>query len=73
MEREIVLTRRQREIVGLIALGHTNEAIADMLGLSGSTVRAHCNALRLKLGVASRRQLPAASRAKTGFDPFALV
>jgi DNA-binding CsgD family transcriptional regulator len=63
--------RRQREVVRLIATGHSNDEIAALLGLSPRTVKAHCDVLRRKLGVARRRHLPAAYRAATGEDPLA--
>jgi len=50
------LTRRQVEILGLVARGLSNGAIARRLGLSPYTVRNHLqNALR-KLGVRSKPQ-----------------
>src|SRR5258708_5488793 len=42
-------TLRQRQIVQLIAAGLFNEEIGATLGISERTVRAHCEALRLKL------------------------
>jgi DNA-binding NarL/FixJ family response regulator len=40
------------------------------LGISPRTAKAHADALRQKLGVARRRQIPVAYRAKTGRDPL---
>jgi LuxR family maltose regulon positive regulatory protein len=64
------ITERQREVVELIALGCANEEIAERLGISPRTAKAHADALRQKLGVSRRRQIPAAYRALTGRDPL---
>jgi ATP/maltotriose-dependent transcriptional regulator MalT len=65
------LTERQRQVVELIAAGNSNEEIGARLGISGRTVKAHCDVLRSKLGVTRRRHIPAAYRALTGDDPLA--
>jgi non-specific serine/threonine protein kinase len=65
------LTERQRQVVELIASGLSNEEIGARLGISGRTVKAHCDVLRGKLGVTRRRHIPAAYRALTGDDPLA--
>ncbi len=65
------LTRRQRQVVELIAAGCSNEEIGLRLGISARTAKAHCDVLRRKLGVTRRRHLPAAYRALTGEDPLA--
>jgi DNA-binding CsgD family transcriptional regulator len=67
------LTERQLQIVELIALGCSNVEIAARLGISPRTAKAHSDALRQKLGVPRRRQIPAAFRALTGEDPLALA
>lgn len=64
-------TTRQRQVVELIAAGCSNDEIGRRLGLSPRTAKAHCDALRRKLGVAKRRQIPAAYRLITGEDPLA--
>jgi ATP/maltotriose-dependent transcriptional regulator MalT len=64
------LTSRQREVVALIAAGCSNEEVGDRLGISPRTAKAHADALRQKLGVARRRQIPAAYRLLTGDDPL---
>ena len=69
---EVRFTHRQREVVHLIATGCSNVEIANRLGISPRTAKAHADALRTKLGVARRRQLPAAYRAATGEDPHDL-
>ena len=66
-----LITERQREVVTLIAAGYSNEEIGERLGISPRTVKAHCDVLRQKLGVARRRQIPLAYRSLTGDDPLA--
>jgi non-specific serine/threonine protein kinase len=66
------LTERQRQVIQLIAQGYSNVEIADHLGISPRTVKAHSDALRTKLRVSRRRQIPAAFRELTGEDPHAL-
>ena len=63
-------TARQRQVVELIAAGCSNEEIGNRLGLSPRTAKAHCDALRRKLGVPRRRYIPAAYRLVTGQDPL---
>jgi DNA-binding NarL/FixJ family response regulator len=45
------LTRREREILGLMAEGRTNQAIADRLTLELKTVEGHVRAIFSKLGL----------------------
>jgi ATP/maltotriose-dependent transcriptional regulator MalT len=66
-----LITERQREVVTLIAAGYSNEEVGERLGISPRTVKAHCDVLRQKLGVARRRQIPLAYRTLTGDDPLA--
>jgi ATP/maltotriose-dependent transcriptional regulator MalT len=65
------ITDRQRQVVELIAAGLSNEEIGAQLLISPRTVKAHCDVLRQKLGVARRRQIPVAYRLLTGLDPLA--
>jgi LuxR family maltose regulon positive regulatory protein len=65
------LTPRQRQVVGLIAVGCSNEEVGERLGISARTAKAHCDVLRQKLGVSRRRQIPAAFKTLTGEDPLA--
>jgi ATP/maltotriose-dependent transcriptional regulator MalT len=67
------ITARQREVVALIAAGCSNEEVGERLGISPRTAKAHSDALRQKLGVPRRRQIPAAYRAVTGEDPLSPV
>lgn len=64
------LTDRQREVVALIAAGCSNDEVGRSLGISARTARAHSDALRVKLGVPRRRQIPVAFRLLTGEDPY---
>ena len=50
------LTEREREILGLVAGGANNQAIADQLFISEKTVRNHLTAIFDKIGVTSRSQ-----------------
>ena len=65
-------TPRQQQVIRLIALGCSNAEIADRLGISPRTAKAHSDVLRMKLGVSRRRHIPAAFRELTGADPQAL-
>jgi ATP/maltotriose-dependent transcriptional regulator MalT len=64
------LTDRQREVVGLIAAGFSNDEVGERLGISARTAKAHADAVRHKLGVSRRRHIPAAFRLVTGEDPL---
>ena len=66
----IRFTERQRQVVRLIASGCSNVEIAERLGVSPRTAKAHSDVLRTKLGVSRRRQIPAAYREATGDDPL---
>jgi len=65
------VTDRQRQVVELLAAGCSDEEIGERLGITSRTAKAHCDALRQKLGVARRRQIPVAYRLLTGDDPLA--
>jgi len=66
----VSLSPRQRQVLVRVAAGRTNAEIAGELTISSRTVRMHCDALKIKLGVPKRRLIPAAYRAITGQDPF---
>ncbi len=51
------LTNREREILKLIAEGHTNQEIAELLVLSTTTVQTHRAHIMTKLGLHSRTEL----------------
>lgn len=57
-ERQLAaLTERERELVGYVALGKSNEEIAEDLVLSPLTVKTHVNRAMMKLGARDRAQL----------------
>ncbi|MEV0276623.1 LuxR C-terminal-related transcriptional regulator [Streptomyces sp. NPDC050610] len=51
------LTRREREVAGLVAEGLTNREIAERLVISRRTVDAHVEHILAKLGYSSRAQI----------------
>jgi PAS domain S-box-containing protein len=57
------LSRREREITALVALGHTGPEIADELGIAHDTVRTHVRKAMDKLGARSRAHLVAKAMA----------
>jgi non-specific serine/threonine protein kinase len=63
-------TGRQRQVVQLIAEGCSNNEIAERLGVSPRTAKAHSDILRSKLGVSKRRQIPLAFKDATGENPL---
>lgn len=66
---ELELTERQLEIVRMMVRGMTNQAIGAELGIGTRTVKAHLDALRLKLLVKSRRDIPMALHER-GFQVY---
>ncbi len=50
------LTRREREVLSLLAEGLANKAVAARLGISEHTAKFHVNAILAKLGVDSRAE-----------------
>jgi DNA-binding NarL/FixJ family response regulator len=64
------LSRREHEILALLAAGHSNAYIADHFVLSLKTVRNYVSNILTKLGVASRAEaVVAARRAGLGVAP----
>jgi DNA-binding NarL/FixJ family response regulator len=55
------LTRREREVIDLLAAGHSPDGIADALVVSRETVLSHLKNLRRKLRVHSRADAVAAA------------
>jgi len=53
------LTAREREVLGLVALGRTNRQIADELFISTNTAGVHVSNILGKLGVSSRGEAAA--------------
>jgi DNA-binding NarL/FixJ family response regulator len=52
-----VLSRRETEVLNLVARGLANKEVARELGVTRSTVKAHVSAILSKLGLPSRTQL----------------
>jgi DNA-binding CsgD family transcriptional regulator len=61
--RHHALTRRERQVVGYAALGHSNKLIAYEMGLSTSAVAVYLDIAMEKLGLPSRAALILAARA----------
>ena len=57
---QVLLTSREREILGLLADGMGNKQIAARLGISTNTVKTHLELLFDKLEVSSRAEAVAA-------------
>jgi DNA-binding NarL/FixJ family response regulator len=54
---ELGLTRRQQQLVPLIAQGHTNKEIACELHLSEQTVKNHIHRILRRVGASDRLQV----------------
>lgn len=55
----VALSPREREIVRMVAQGHSNKVIADVLSISTWTVCTHLRRIFAKLGVGSRAAMVA--------------
>lgn len=55
-ERRSSLTAREREVLGLVRVGLTNEEIASRLGISPDTAKFHVSQILAKLGVTTREE-----------------
>jgi DNA-binding NarL/FixJ family response regulator len=53
----VELTRREREVMGLVAMGLSNEEIAERLFVTPATAKTHVGRARRKLGARDRAQL----------------
>jgi two-component system response regulator NreC len=62
------LTAREREVLKLIAEGHTNQAIADKLIISPSTVQTHRTRIMQRLNLQTRAELIQYARRKGLLD-----
>ncbi len=56
-EEGIPLSPRERDVLRLMALGHTNREIADQLGVSVRTIETHRLHVQQKLGLTTRAEL----------------
>ena len=63
------LTRRQRDVLGLISQGKSNKLIADALSMSESTVKAHVKQIIKRLNVANRTQAALVATGRGHFTP----
>jgi predicted ATPase/DNA-binding CsgD family transcriptional regulator len=52
-----LISPREREVLALVATGHTNKAIAEALFVAPSTVKTHVTSLLTKLDAGNRAQL----------------
>lgn len=65
--KQPVLTKREAQILELLELGHSNQAIADDLAIAVHTVKNHVHSLFAKLGVSTRAEAAARAHAvRTG-------
>ena len=62
------LTRRQKEVLGLIVEGHSNKSIGNRLLLSDSTIKMHVSSLFRIFNARSRTQLIFAARRLESFE-----
>lgn len=67
-ERPAGLTRREAEVLGLIAAGYTNPEIAERLVISIRTVETHRAAIQRKLDTVNRAELIAFAK-RHGLEP----
>jgi DNA-binding NarL/FixJ family response regulator len=51
------LTRREREVVGLVAMGLSNDEIAETLVITPATAKTHVSRAMIKVGARDRAQL----------------
>jgi two-component system response regulator NreC len=63
------LTPREREVLRLIALGHTSVEIANKLGLSPRTIETHRARIHRKLGLDTRAELVSYAMRHDLFQP----
>jgi RNA polymerase sigma factor (sigma-70 family) len=61
-ERFAALTERQQQVATLVGAGLSNKTIAQKLGVSEGTVKAHLHAIYEKLHVQSRMEIIITSR-----------
>lgn len=66
--QQLVLTRREGQILRTLEMGRTNAEIADELSISVHTVKNHVHSLLKKLGVRTRAEAAAFSRSANTRD-----
>ena len=72
-ERAIVLSRREREVLALVAQGARNRQIAEALEISEFTVKRHMHNILSKLQLPSRSAAGLFYRSAFGHDDMALT
>ena len=63
------MTARERDVVRLVAAGHTNREIGDQLFISEKTVSVHVSNAMAKLGALSRYEAAAAAERGPALRP----
>ena len=63
------LTRREREVLALLCMGHSNDEIGMILGIASATVKSHLNNIYYKFDVHTRQQLRSAMK-DWGFEEW---
>jgi DNA-binding CsgD family transcriptional regulator len=69
-ERKILLSEREREVLAWIAAGKTKAETADILAVSESCVKRHCESAFAKLDAKSLPQAVATAIKRGFIDPF---
>lgn len=69
LRRRVALTKREGQIVSLVAQGCKNKAIGARLGITEGTVKVYLYKLFKKLGVNDRLEMALYSRENLGVDP----
>lgn len=59
-----VLTQRERDVLNKICDGLTNKRIAQVLGISPTTVKSHVKHILLKLGASNRAHAVAHAKSR---------
>ena len=68
-ERELELSNREEEVLGLISKGATNKAIAESLFITENTVKVHLRNIMEKLHVKTRLQVALMARERDNKEP----
>lgn len=62
------MTKREQNVIELIALGRSNKQIAELLGIAITTVRTHVHNILVKLSLLTRIELAAYARKGSGSE-----